>query len=139
MIACKRTLARRSILRSEILKQPPLRQVNACSKLDRAEQRTERTHYGNIATPASVLSDGHEVNIIAVPWLVTAVLFWWTLVHGRYGRLAYGVSVLYVFTTALHSGALGALIPIADRVWYPSYSEEPPGSAESKISSWPDS
>jgi putative membrane protein len=55
-------------------------------------------------------------------FLATAVLFWWTLIHGRYGRLAYGLSVLYVFTTAVHSGALGALITIADRVWYPNYS-----------------
>ena len=55
-------------------------------------------------------------------FLATAVLFWWTLIHGRYGRLAYGMSVLYVFTTAVHSGALGALITIANRVWYPSYS-----------------
>jgi putative membrane protein len=55
-------------------------------------------------------------------FLATAALFWWTLIHGRYGRLAYGLSVLYVFTTAVHSGALGALITIADRVWYPNYS-----------------
>jgi putative membrane protein len=51
----------------------------------------------------------------------TAVLFWWALVHGRYGRLGYGVSVLWVFVTAAHSGALGALLTVAPRLWYRSY------------------
>jgi putative membrane protein len=53
----------------------------------------------------------------------TAVLFWWALVHGRYGRLGYGMAVLYVFATALYSGALGALITFAPRLWYPIYDE----------------
>lgn len=52
-------------------------------------------------------------------FLFTALLFWWTLVHGRYGRMGYGIAVLYVFTTAVHSGALGALFTVADRVWFP--------------------
>jgi cytochrome c oxidase assembly factor CtaG len=52
-------------------------------------------------------------------FLVTALLFWWTLIHGRYGRMGYGIAVLYVFTTAIHSGALGALLTLADRVWFP--------------------
>jgi putative membrane protein len=51
----------------------------------------------------------------------TAALFWWSLVHGRYGRLGYGVAVLYVFLTGLHSGVLGALLTFAPRLWYPIY------------------
>ena len=51
----------------------------------------------------------------------TAALFWWALVHGRYGRLGYGVAVLYVFLTGLHSGVLGALLTFAPRLWYPIY------------------
>jgi putative membrane protein len=35
----------------------------------------------------------------------------------------YGVAVLYLFTTALHSGLLGALITFAASVWYPAYRE----------------
>lgn len=56
-----------------------------------------------------------------VSFFGTALLFWWALVQGWYGRLGYGLSVLYVFTTALHSGALGALLTFAPNVWYPIY------------------
>jgi putative membrane protein len=54
-------------------------------------------------------------------FFVAAALFWWGLVHGRYGRAGYGVSVLYVFATALHTSILGALLSVAGRLWYPSY------------------
>jgi putative membrane protein len=58
----------------------------------------------------------HAVQHFSFFW--TAVLFWWALVHGRYGRLGYGVAVLFLFTTALHGGALGALLTWAPAVWY---------------------
>ena len=51
----------------------------------------------------------------------TACLFWWGLVHGRYGRIGYGAAVLYVFLTAVHSSILGALLTIAPEPWYPKY------------------
>jgi putative membrane protein len=51
----------------------------------------------------------------------TALLFWWTLIHGRYGRLGYGVAFVFVFTTALHTSILGALMTFTQRVWYPLY------------------
>jgi putative membrane protein len=54
-------------------------------------------------------------------FVVTAALFWWGMVHGRYGRAGYGVGVLYVFLTALHSTLLGALLTIAPSTWYRSY------------------
>jgi putative membrane protein len=54
-------------------------------------------------------------------FFVTAVLFWWALVQGRYGRAGYGAGVLFVFMTAMHSGILGALITFAGRLWYPIY------------------
>jgi cytochrome c oxidase assembly factor CtaG len=54
-------------------------------------------------------------------FLLSALLFWWALIHGRHGAMGYGAAVLYVFTTSVHSGALGALITIAGSVWYPSY------------------
>ena len=57
-----------------------------------------------------------------VTFVFTAALFWWALVHGRYGRLGYGVGVLYVFTTGLHSTLLGALLTLAPRPWYAIYS-----------------
>ncbi|MDQ3802588.1 MAG: cytochrome c oxidase assembly protein [Acidobacteriota bacterium] len=57
-----------------------------------------------------------------VSFLGSALLFWWALIHGRRGLLGYGAAVLYVFTTSVHSGVLGALITFARKVWYPAYS-----------------
>jgi cytochrome c oxidase assembly factor CtaG len=56
-----------------------------------------------------------------ISFLGTALLFWWTLVHGRYGKLGYGVAFVYVFTTALHTSLLGALMTFTQKVWYPIY------------------
>ena len=53
----------------------------------------------------------------------TAVLFWWGLVYGRYGRAAYGAAVLYVFATLIHTGLLGAMFTLSDRPFYPLYVE----------------
>lgn len=54
-------------------------------------------------------------------FFVSAALFWWALIHGRFGRLGYGAAVLWVFTTSVHSGVLGALLTFAPRLWYPIY------------------
>ena len=54
-------------------------------------------------------------------FLGTAILFWWTLIHGAYGRIGYGIAFLYVFTTAVHTSVLGALMTFAQRIWYPIY------------------
>jgi cytochrome c oxidase assembly factor CtaG len=54
-------------------------------------------------------------------FLGTAALFWWALIHGRYGRLGYGAAVGYVFITGIHTGALGALLTFSPNVWYPIY------------------
>jgi cytochrome c oxidase assembly factor CtaG len=53
----------------------------------------------------------------------TAVLFWWGLVYGRYGRAAYGASALFVFITMMHTGALGALFALSTSSYYPLYRE----------------
>lgn len=52
-------------------------------------------------------------------FFVSAALFWWALIHGRYGRIGYGVSVLFVFATALHTSVLGALLSLGHTLWYP--------------------
>lgn len=54
-------------------------------------------------------------------FLLSALLFWWALIHGPQGAMGYGAAVLYLFTTSIHSGVLGALITVAGTVWYPSY------------------
>jgi putative membrane protein len=51
----------------------------------------------------------------------TAALFWWGIAHGRYGRIGHGAAVLYVFATAIHGGALGALLTFSPHVWYTPY------------------
>lgn len=51
----------------------------------------------------------------------TALLFWWGLVYGRYGRAAYGASVLYVFTTMIHTGILGAVFALSTAPFYGVY------------------
>jgi putative membrane protein len=58
-----------------------------------------------------------------ISFLGTAGLFWWTLIHGRFGRMGYGAGVLYVFVTSIHSGALGALLTFSPNIWYPIYQQ----------------
>ena len=53
-------------------------------------------------------------------FLLTALLFWWPLVNGA-PRLGYGGALVYVFTTALHTSVLGALLTFARTPWYSPY------------------
>ena len=54
-------------------------------------------------------------------FLFTALLFWWAVIHVKDRAIGYGAAILYMFTTALHSNILGALITFATRPWYPDY------------------
>lgn len=59
-------------------------------------------------------------------FLVTAMLFWWAIMFGTSARdrspvKNFGVAVLLLFATTLHSGALGALLTFSRTLWYPSY------------------
>jgi putative membrane protein len=54
-------------------------------------------------------------------FFLTAALFWWALIHGRYGRAGYGIGVAYVFATAMHTQILGALLTFGNRIWYPTH------------------
>ncbi|MDB6005320.1 MAG: hypothetical protein JWR15_2307 [Prosthecobacter sp.] len=56
-----------------------------------------------------------------VAFLGSALIFWQSIVHSRRGALSYGAAVLFLFTTALHSGLLGALLALAGSPWYRSY------------------
>lgn len=54
--------------------------------------------------------------------LGAALLFWWVVLHG--GSSAprnWGLATLLLFTTALHTGGLGALITFAATPWYATY------------------
>jgi putative membrane protein len=54
-----------------------------------------------------------------VSFVLTALLFWWSLLYGRARERGYGAAVLYLFATMLHSAALGILLTLSRSVWYP--------------------
>ena len=53
-------------------------------------------------------------------FLGTALLFWWAVI-GRDARVRSGAALAYLFTTMLHTSALGALLTLAPAPWYPHY------------------
>ena len=58
-----------------------------------------------------------------ISFLGAAILFWWAVIHGHAGVKNDGGAVLYLFTTAIHSGLLGALLTFSRTVWYPAYDD----------------
>ena len=52
-------------------------------------------------------------------FLVTALLFWWAVLHGRERRI--GIAIGSLFFTATVSGALGALMAFSSSPWYAGY------------------
>ena len=56
-------------------------------------------------------------------FLGSAVTFWWSIMNGR--RAGRGLAILSLFTTAVHTGVLGALMTFARSPWYPAYAGGP--------------
>lgn len=56
-------------------------------------------------------------------FLGTALIFWWSILGEGAARRESGHAMLSLFTTMVHTGALGALITLSPGVWYPSYVE----------------
>jgi cytochrome c oxidase assembly factor CtaG len=56
-----------------------------------------------------------------ISFLVTALLFWWTVFSARGGEFSRGLAVFFLFATVLQTGALGALLTFGGTVWYPAY------------------
>jgi cytochrome c oxidase assembly factor CtaG len=54
-------------------------------------------------------------------FLGSALLFWHAMLFGPRRAAGSGLAVLYLFLTALHSGALGALLTFTTTVWYAHY------------------
>ncbi len=79
---------------------------------------------------AAILDEGVHIFEHAT-FLLAALFFWATLVHGTHGsavrRPSSAVAPLYVFTTALLSGLLGVLLTFSQSVWYPVYGVVPYG------------
>lgn len=54
-------------------------------------------------------------------FLVTALLFWWTVLGTDPRSRRGGFALASLFTTMMHTGALGALLTFAPTAWYPAY------------------
>ncbi len=52
-------------------------------------------------------------------FFLTALLFWWSLLRPQARRSFSGGALVYLFTTMLHTGALGALFVFSGELWYP--------------------
>jgi putative membrane protein len=59
-------------------------------------------------------------------FFISALLFWWALFPGAARRNEPGVGILYIFTTAAHTAALGALLTFSRRLFYPTYEATAP-------------
>ena len=60
-----------------------------------------------------------------IAFLLTALVFWWSVL-GATTRKEEGVALLSLFTTMVHTGALGALLTLSPHAWYPSYAATAP-------------
>lgn len=56
-------------------------------------------------------------------FFITALLFWWEPLAGAQRP---GPALLYLFTTMLHTAALGALLTLSPSLWYGSYGQTAP-------------
>ena len=54
-------------------------------------------------------------------FFVSALLFWWAMLHPRGRAAGYGVSAACLFATSLIGGALGALMSLSSSPWYADY------------------
>nr|WP_179283283.1 cytochrome c oxidase assembly protein [Bordetella genomosp. 9] len=56
-------------------------------------------------------------------FLASALLFWWPIFGMPRRAAPGGYAMLALFTTMVHTGALGALLTLAPGLWYPAYIE----------------
>jgi putative membrane protein len=57
-----------------------------------------------------------------ISFLGTALIFWWSVL-GTPARRASGLVLLSMFTTMVHTGALGAILTLSRTPWYLSYAD----------------
>ena len=60
-------------------------------------------------------------------FLATALLFWWPVL-GPAARRQPGAALISLFTTMLHTAALGALLALAESPWYAAYAAAAPAA-----------
>jgi cytochrome c oxidase assembly factor CtaG len=73
----------------------------------------------------AALADERLHTLQHVCFLGSALLFWWSVV-GIVARRHRGIALLSLFTTMVHTGALGALLTLSAVVWYPVYRASAP-------------
>jgi putative membrane protein len=61
-----------------------------------------------------------------ISFLGTGILFWWTVLKPHSNALGYGVRALYIFTTAIYTSLLGALLTFSQHPWYVPYARTAP-------------
>lgn len=61
-----------------------------------------------------------------ISFLGTGVLFWWTVLKPYSSALGYGVRTLYLFTTAVYTSLLGAVLTFSQHAWYTPYARTAP-------------
>jgi cytochrome c oxidase assembly factor CtaG len=66
----------------------------------------------------AALADERIHYVQHLSFVVTAGMFWWTVLQGRFGRAGYGVGVVFVFITMIESGVLAAMLSLGDSPWY---------------------
>jgi putative membrane protein len=54
-------------------------------------------------------------------FLGSALLFWWALLRADSPTRNHGAAFFYVFTTAIHTSVLGALLTFSSTTWYLAY------------------
>ena len=59
-------------------------------------------------------------------FLLTALLFWWSVLPGATLRGRHGAALMSVFATMVYTGGLGALLTLGRTLWYPAYGEAAP-------------
>jgi putative membrane protein len=69
----------------------------------------------------SALADNGMHALQHTSFLASALLFWWAVLGREGGAHGRGGAIVYLFTTMMHTGALGALFTMSDMVWYPLY------------------
>jgi putative membrane protein len=58
-------------------------------------------------------------------FFASALFFWWAPL-GSASRRSQGTSMFYLFTTMVHTAALGALLTLSPALWYPAYAATSP-------------
>lgn len=56
-------------------------------------------------------------------FLVTALLFWWSVLPAAARSRRHGPAILSLFSTMVYTGGLGALLTLSRTTWYPGYGD----------------